>query len=91
MKIVLIIIGNIRTRIFVSSTCVTVHVLHGPLLSESGESVVLIIAARSKNLQHLSRLVLVLLIVRVYTGADLVIGRGTRVPLKKKIYIVSSF
>lgn len=46
MKTVLSIIGSIRIRILVSSTCVTVHKLHAP-----GELVG--IAARSKNLEKL--------------------------------------
>lgn len=43
MNIVLNIIGNIRTRIFVSSTCVNVQRFHDPVLF-------LPIAALSKNL-----------------------------------------
>lgn len=46
-KIVLTTIGSIRTIIFASSTCVTVHSNKGPAFDES---VVLIIAARSRNL-----------------------------------------
>lgn len=53
MKIVLTIIGSIRSRILVSSTCVTVHKLQELELLSVDASVLLIIAARSKNLQHL--------------------------------------
>lgn len=49
MNMVLHIIGSILIKIFVSSTCVTVHRFHGPELMDVAASV-LIIAARSKNL-----------------------------------------
>lgn len=58
MKIVLTIIGSIRNTIFVSSTCVTVHMLQGPGLLSVDESVVLIIAAQSKNLQRFIGLIM---------------------------------
>jgi hypothetical protein len=51
MNTVLSIIGSMRTRIFVSSTCVTVHRLQGPcLVAVDASLVLLMIAARSKNL-----------------------------------------
>ena len=52
MKTVLSIIGRMRIRIFVSSTCVTVHSLQGPWLIDVDASLaVFAIAARSKNLE----------------------------------------
>ena len=45
------IIGSIQTNIFVSSTCVTVLMFQGPgVLNMDSSSVLLTIAARSKNL-----------------------------------------
>lgn len=56
MKTVLRIIGSMRSRIFVSSTCVTVHSLQGPGVIDGDEPenlLVVRIAARSKNLRNL--------------------------------------
>ena len=50
MKTVLSITGSMRSKIFVSSTCVTVHSLQG-LIDVDAQSVVFVIAARSKNLE----------------------------------------
>lgn len=53
IKTVLSIIGSIRSMIFVSSTCVTVQSFQGPGLVDVDAPpsiVVLMIAARSKNL-----------------------------------------
>lgn len=54
MKTVLSIIGSIRIRIFVSSTCVTVHSLQGSELVDvdSFPDELWLIAARSRNLIH---------------------------------------
>lgn len=49
INIVLNIIGSILIRIFVSSTCVTVHRLQGPV-DVSTPVMLLVIAARSKIL-----------------------------------------
>lgn len=56
MKTVLSIIGSMRIRIFVSSTCVTVHSLQGPGVIDGDapeKLLVLRIAAWSKNLRNL--------------------------------------
>lgn len=51
MKTVLRMMGSIRRRILVSSTCVTLHKFHGPGKFNWDELYVLVkIAARSKNL-----------------------------------------
>lgn len=52
MNTVLNIIGDMRIRIFVSSTCVIVHKVQGPCVVVVVASLVLLIniAARSKNL-----------------------------------------
>lgn len=54
MNRVLTIIGSMRSRILVSSTCVTVHRRQGPGLIDVDalpSQAVLVIAARSKNLR----------------------------------------
>lgn len=54
MNRVLTIIGSMRSRILVSSTCVTVHRRQGPGLIDIDalpSQAVLVIAARSKNLR----------------------------------------
>lgn len=55
IKMVLKIIGSILIMILVSSTCVTVHISHGPSMADDGPSSGLFtIAALSKNLQKIS-------------------------------------
>ena len=53
MKTVLSIIGSIRSKIFVSSTCVTVQSLQGPRTFDvdAASTLALEIAALSKNLE----------------------------------------
>lgn len=52
MKTVLSIIGSMRSKIFVSSICVTVHRLQGPgVIDVDAPLFVLTIAALSRNLK----------------------------------------
>lgn len=54
MKTVLKIMGSMRIRIFVSSTCVTVQSLHGPWgIVVDASSLLIVTAARSKNLGNI--------------------------------------